>query len=242
MHIDSLRIIKKMSDQQVATFLRTILEYQETGKIPELDFGLQMAIDPFIRQFENDNEKWRKIAERNAANGSKGGRPKTQNNPVGFLGTQENPEEPRKAVTGTVTDTGTGTVTDFIPLTPLVMENPKLDRLAEGAFQTWQMIAEEQEVQFTQDEWNAIKGFTKTKPSLQPNQIRANIIQLNKWAQLGLDIENSLLKGAGMEPRFAKIEQPFMAKLTDAKGNPIYGQAIAEHRNRIIEQEKGEIK
>jgi hypothetical protein len=81
----------------------------------------------------------------------------------------------------------------------------------------------------------AIKGYAMAKPSLQPHQIRATIMQTHKWAQEGLDIENAFLLAV---TNGTFIKQPFAAKVTDAKGNPIYGQAVAERRNRIIEQEE----
>jgi len=241
-HKDSCEIFDDLTNEQAGILIKAIGEYQRYGVISELESGLKIVLKVFIRQFESDNEKWKKIAERNAANGSKGGRPKTQDNPenpVGYLGTQKtqtNPDEPRKAVTGTVTDTGTVTEVNT-PLSPLP-ENLQLEKLAEGAFQIWQMLAKEQEVKFTNDEWNALKGFTITKPSLRPHQITGNIIYLNKCAQEGLDIEKAILLAAKMEPRYAQIKQPFAAKVTDAKGNPIYGQAVVERRNRIIEQEE----
>lgn len=112
-----------MNLEQAGTFIKLIYEYQTTGKIPEdLDFGISMAIEPFILQFKRDEEKYKNVVERNRNNGAKGGRPSTQepkeskenpNNPVGFI---ENQEEPKKAVNNndTIKESDNVTVIDSV--------------------------------------------------------------------------------------------------------------------------------
>jgi hypothetical protein len=104
-HIDLL------TDEQAGKLLKAIFKFN-AGNVPELDPVVQMAFSFIKSNLERDNGKYASIIERNKNNGLKGGRPKipeTQNNPnnpVGFLGTQNNPEEPKKADTDTDTDTG----------------------------------------------------------------------------------------------------------------------------------------
>jgi hypothetical protein len=117
LHSDSLSILDEMTIEQAGIFIKAIYHYQINNELPVLDFGMKMAINPFINQFKRDIEKWDKAANRNKINGLKGGRPKTQenpNNPVGFSETQENPTEPKKAVNVSVNVNGNVSVNDKV--------------------------------------------------------------------------------------------------------------------------------
>lgn len=92
-HIDSLSVLKKLKDEQAGRLFKAIALFQEEGILPD-DELISIVFEPFLNQFLRDSKKYQNIIERNKLNGSKGGRPK---NPVGYLGTQENPEKPRKA-------------------------------------------------------------------------------------------------------------------------------------------------
>lgn len=100
LHIDSLSILEKMPDEVAGKFIKILHQYQKTGEVPEMDFALEMAVEPFLNQFKRDKEKYDKIVERNRINGLKGGRSKTQLYPVvpkkpsGLIG---NPKNPNKA-------------------------------------------------------------------------------------------------------------------------------------------------
>ena len=103
--------IALLTDEQAGKLLKAIFKFN-AGSVPDLDPVVHMAFSFIKSNLERDNEKYASMVERNKNNGLKGGRPKipeTQNNPnnpVGFLGTQNNPEEPKKADTDTDTDTG----------------------------------------------------------------------------------------------------------------------------------------
>ena len=73
-HIDSLDILDDMSDEQAGQLLKAIHKYQKGEEII-LDFGLKMAFAPFKNQFIRDDEKYNQYVEKQAENGSKGGRP-----------------------------------------------------------------------------------------------------------------------------------------------------------------------
>lgn len=94
LHIDSLVILDKMTNEQAGIFIKILYEYKKTGELPELDFAMNMAVTPFINQFSRDDSKYEKVVERNRDNGSKGGRPKEPKKPSGLL---VNPLEPKKA-------------------------------------------------------------------------------------------------------------------------------------------------
>ena len=97
LHLDSLYILEKMDDTQRGKFIYAIYQYQKTGALPELDFGMDMAVTPFINQFKRDGQKYESIVERNKSNGLKGGRPKNLNEPKETQKTQWVIEKPKKA-------------------------------------------------------------------------------------------------------------------------------------------------
>ena len=97
LHIDSLVILDKMTDEQAGKFIKILYEYKKTGIMPECDFAMDMAITPFINQFNRDDETYNKVVERNRGNGLIGGRPKNPDKPKKPSGLIENPSKPKKA-------------------------------------------------------------------------------------------------------------------------------------------------
>ena len=99
-HHDMLAIVEDMPDELAGKFVKLLFKAMREEEISVDDIALRLAIHPFIAQFKRDREKYERICERNRNNGAKGGRPKkdneTQENPVGYLGTQKNPEKPKK--------------------------------------------------------------------------------------------------------------------------------------------------
>ena len=69
LHKDSLSILNKMSNEQAGILFKAIYQYQSTGKTPDLEFGLEMAITPFINQFIRDNNAWEEERNKKAVNG-----------------------------------------------------------------------------------------------------------------------------------------------------------------------------
>jgi len=96
LHTDSLDILDALTTEQCGQLLIAMRDYHMTGAMPQ-DAMLKLALLPFIQQWKRDLIRFEKVCERNRMNGMKGGRPKNQENPVGFLGTQQNPTEPKKA-------------------------------------------------------------------------------------------------------------------------------------------------
>mgnify|MGYP003678756398 CR=1 FL=1 len=94
-HKDSLEILENLNNEQAGKLFKAIKQYQEDQTIIEEDQLIKIALSPFVSQFKRDKEKYDNICKRNRENGKNGGRPKTeetQNNPVGYLETQENPK------------------------------------------------------------------------------------------------------------------------------------------------------
>ena len=101
-----LEKFQKLSDEQFGRLVRAMLEYQSSGVIPVIgDAAVALSFDVVKVDLDKNNDKYDKVVQRNRENGKKGGRPK-QENPVGFLGTQTNPEEPKKADNDNDNDNG----------------------------------------------------------------------------------------------------------------------------------------
>lgn len=78
LHLDSLEILKDLTDDQAGKLLKACYDYN-TGIEPELDMLMKMVFLPFRNQFIRDLDKYQETCDRNKLNGSKGGRPtKTQ--------------------------------------------------------------------------------------------------------------------------------------------------------------------
>lgn len=81
-----------------------VMAYAFGEPMPALSPAVQMAFGFIKPQLDRNAEKYDRIAERNRANGAKGGRPKkTQQNPTepkkpnGLFGNPKNPAKPKKA-------------------------------------------------------------------------------------------------------------------------------------------------
>lgn len=109
-----------------------------------------------------------------------------------------------------------------------------LSKMWDEVEKTWQQIARDLKVKFTNREWDMIYGYIIAKPSLQPHQITTAIITLDKWAKEGLDIENALL----VSQQQNTLRMPFQKIVYDKNNRRIYGQHIAQQRNKIIESEE----
>ena len=76
LYTDNWVTLKHLSNEQLGELTRMLFEYQIEGKAPEPTNPLFIAFG-FIRSaMDRDLEKWNERAERARVNGSKGGRPK----------------------------------------------------------------------------------------------------------------------------------------------------------------------
>ena len=108
LYAELIHSVDIMTDEQAGKLFRHILEYVNDRDPHTEDQLLRLTFEPIKWRLKDDLNKWRAICDRNSENGKRGGRPRkteeTQNNPVGFLETQNNPDEPKKADNDTDTD------------------------------------------------------------------------------------------------------------------------------------------
>lgn len=97
--------VKDLPDEMFREWVLAVMEYGLNQKEPETPIG-KAAVGSVRKWMDEDNARYTRVCERNRQNGKKGGRPKTQENPVGFSG---NPNKPNGAVWGLDTDTDTDT-------------------------------------------------------------------------------------------------------------------------------------
>ncbi|TET88765.1 MAG: hypothetical protein E3J96_02665 [Sulfurovum sp.] len=93
--IDSLDILDDLTDEQAGQLFKAIRAYEADG-VETLGGLLRAVFNPFKTNSDRAKIAYKNVVERNKANGLKGGRPKTQDNPVGLLITQDNPKKADK--------------------------------------------------------------------------------------------------------------------------------------------------
>jgi len=99
-HLDSLDVIDDLSDEQCGELLRSMKAYHLKDDFTPSPI-VKVAFSPFKNQFIRDAKKYESIVDRNRINGLKGGRPSLPNKPTGLSG---NPDEPKKADSGSKSD------------------------------------------------------------------------------------------------------------------------------------------
>lgn len=93
-YFDDLRACNSLSDEQLGQLVRLLAYYGESGEPASCDdLAVMIAYGLLSQKVDMDREKYDRIVERNRENGRKGGRPSSKENPLGFLGTQTNPEK-----------------------------------------------------------------------------------------------------------------------------------------------------
>jgi hypothetical protein len=97
--------LKLLTDEQRGQLLMALIDYSESGVVPELD-GISMMAFSFIQsQMNRDSKKYENRCSSNRENGKKGGRPKKENdskenpkNPLGFEETEKKTKNPKKPI------------------------------------------------------------------------------------------------------------------------------------------------
>lgn len=72
LHLDSLEILNKLSDEQAGKIFKSIYQYQKTGEVNELDFALDLVLSPFLNQFKRDKLKWDEEVKKSSDKGKIG--------------------------------------------------------------------------------------------------------------------------------------------------------------------------
>ena len=116
LHLDSLDILDELTNEQCGLLFKACRDFNY-GLEVDLDPVLSLVFFSFKKQFERDGVKYKSVVDRNKVNGSKGGRPKKQDNPSEPKkpsGLIDNPSEPKKAdsVNGSVNGSDSGNDSD----------------------------------------------------------------------------------------------------------------------------------
>jgi hypothetical protein len=96
-YTDSRGMVNKLSNERAGILFKTIFSYCDDENPICNDEVVDIVFEHFKNILKRDLKKYENIIDRNRNNGKKGGRPQKQDNPVGFLATQHNPNEPKKA-------------------------------------------------------------------------------------------------------------------------------------------------
>lgn len=100
LYCDLIHTVEQMPDELAGELFKHILSYVNDKNPVSESLILNLTFEPIKQSLKRDLKKYESIVERNKVNGTKGGRPRTQNNPTepkkptGLFG---NPTEPKKA-------------------------------------------------------------------------------------------------------------------------------------------------
>lgn len=126
---DIKEILDELDDKQVAALFRGMVDYQETGKVPNFRGALKYIFIPIRQQMDRNSEKWSKTKTVRSEAGRKGGLKAAENraskskqnvaneaNATFASSNEANQANQAVTVTGTVTvtDTVNVTVTDTV--------------------------------------------------------------------------------------------------------------------------------
>ena len=85
--------LEMLPPEQIGELMLALIDYQETGEVPDLPKGsaLAMCFSFIKKRMDKDNTKYEEKCEHNRSNGKKGGRPTNQ---MVISETEENPNKP----------------------------------------------------------------------------------------------------------------------------------------------------
>lgn len=121
LYTDLYHTIKKLPKLKAGELFLTILAYVNDENPVIKDLLVEVTFEPIRQQLKRDLEKWNTFQAKQVENGKKGGRPAKdmplENNPENpslLPETQDNPEEPKKAVTVNVNDNVTKEIINYL--------------------------------------------------------------------------------------------------------------------------------
>lgn len=93
--------IRTLPESEQAEAYRAVMDYaMKDQSYAGAQVGIKMLLQFLIPRIDEQKEKYNSVCERNRINGAKGGRPRkpneTQENPLGFLGSEKNPTKPNE--------------------------------------------------------------------------------------------------------------------------------------------------
>lgn len=65
-------VVKELSDEQKGKLFQAILDYEESGDVPEMDTLIKCAFLPIKRDLDKNDEKWRETSKKRSEAGKKG--------------------------------------------------------------------------------------------------------------------------------------------------------------------------
>ena len=89
-------LFNELEDKDAGQLIKHIFSYVNDDNPISDNPIVRVSFIQIKQQFKRDLAKWRNVAERNKANGAKGGRPVTQIKPINPMGYLRNPKEPKK--------------------------------------------------------------------------------------------------------------------------------------------------
>lgn len=104
LYIDKKEIVENLTDEQAGKVFKAIYKYVDEKEEIELDPVSKIVFVMFKQLLDKDENRYLSIVERNRINGSRGGRPKKEENPKNPVGSSGNPKKPKKANTNTNTN------------------------------------------------------------------------------------------------------------------------------------------
>lgn len=212
LHKDSLSILNQLTEEEAGKLFKAIYDYQTSNILPQ-DRFIAIIFEPFLNQFKRDCQKYQNVVERNKINGAKGGRPKTQDNPLGYLETQINPSEPKKADKDKDKDSDNKKDKDISnkPNKIVTVEKSELDIFCEDVVNGFQSILEDKmQRKITTNNWQKDIKLLITK-DLQPRgeeQAKQDVIKCiqaiaDNWkANYFPEVQSA----SAFREKFAKIE------------------------------------
>lgn len=169
LHKDSLGILEKLDNDQAGKLFKAIAKYNDSGEIA-CDFQTELLLFPFQKQFDRDNDSYKKTTERNRINGSKGGRPKTQSIPDKPTGLGGLNNKPKKADSDSVNDSDSKSDNDSKSITKPLSSKP--DQTLE-IFQYWCDVMKKPSAKPTAKRIDLVKK--RLKEGYSVNQIKEAI-------------------------------------------------------------------
>jgi hypothetical protein len=112
LYTDLIHLVSKLPNEKAGELFKFILSYVNDEDPITEDILIQIAFEPIKQSLKRDLVKYEKICNRNKDNGSKGGRPKLNNNPKKPTRLIKNPSEPKKADSDNDSDSDSDSVID----------------------------------------------------------------------------------------------------------------------------------
>lgn len=208
LYYDQFSELEFLNMEERGEMISAIFRYSTENVIPEFDSrSMALIFKRFRDTLDRDRIKWENKCKVNKENGSKGGRPKTQNNPTKPNGFSENPTEPKHNPKNPIYDTCNMTYDTCNVISDNIKEEPIKNR-----------YGLHNNVLLTDEELNALKHDF---PAEWDNRIES----VSLWYHnKGLDCTNG-------------AEQIRNWKMRGAKTNGKYGKDVnQENELEIFEQ------